>query len=155
MNEPPPSPDDCGSTSPSTACTATAASTASPPSRSTFRPVSTASGLAAATIGRSAVAAGADAVAVRWAEASDWQAPISAARTGTSRKRGWRDIWPTLMAELRPGSSLNLGEQFLVAGPPEGSGKAHHCPPASVRPEVAVAVDEHPWSQDHRVQAQK
>ena len=34
MKAPPPSPELCGSTSPSTACTATAASTAEPPSRS-------------------------------------------------------------------------------------------------------------------------
>ncbi len=49
-NAPPPSPEDCGSTSPSTTCTATIASAALPPSRSTAAPASTASGLAAATI---------------------------------------------------------------------------------------------------------
>jgi hypothetical protein len=50
MNDPPPSPELCGSTRPSTACTATAASTAEPPAFSTFSPASTAMGLAAATI---------------------------------------------------------------------------------------------------------
>ncbi len=43
---------DCGSTSVSTICTATAASTALPPSRSTCAPASVASGLAAATTWR-------------------------------------------------------------------------------------------------------
>ena len=42
-------PEDCGSTSVSTSCTAIAASTALPPARSTCRPASVASGLAAAT----------------------------------------------------------------------------------------------------------
>ncbi len=35
MNAPPPMPEDCGSTSPSTSCTATAASIALPPRSST------------------------------------------------------------------------------------------------------------------------
>jgi hypothetical protein len=50
MNDPPPRPELCGSTKPSTAWIATAASTALPPSRNTRRPASTASGLAAATM---------------------------------------------------------------------------------------------------------
>ena len=49
-NAPPPRPELCGSTSPRTACTATIASAAVPPSRSTRAPASTASGFAAATI---------------------------------------------------------------------------------------------------------
>ena len=43
---------DCGSTSVSTICTATAASTALPPAASTWKPASVASGLAAATAKR-------------------------------------------------------------------------------------------------------
>src|ERR1700760_91829 len=50
MNAPPPRPELCGSTRPSTACTATAASIAEPPAFSTFRPAATARGLAAATL---------------------------------------------------------------------------------------------------------
>src|SRR5258708_5331579 len=50
MKAPPPRPELCGSSSPSTAWIATAASTAEPPRRSTFSPASTASGSAAATI---------------------------------------------------------------------------------------------------------
>ena len=63
MNAPPPTPELCGSTRLSTACTATAASTAEPPWRSTFSPASTASGLAAVTMtfGPAALAAGAGA----------------------------------------------------------------------------------------------
>src|SRR5665213_1242449 len=52
MNAPPPRPELCGSTRPRVAWTATAASIADPPARSTFRPASTAAGLADATIGR-------------------------------------------------------------------------------------------------------
>ena len=47
---PPPRPLDCGSTRPRTICTAIAASTAEPPSRSICAPASAARGLAAATI---------------------------------------------------------------------------------------------------------
>ena len=50
MKAPPPRPELCGSTRPSTACTATAASSAEPPARSTFSPALAASGLAAVTI---------------------------------------------------------------------------------------------------------
>ena len=49
-NAPPPRPEDCGSTRPSTAWTATMASAAVPPSASTRTPAWTASGLAAATM---------------------------------------------------------------------------------------------------------
>src|SRR4051812_18661931 len=57
MNDPPPRPELCGSTRPSVACTATAASTAVPPARSTFSPASTAIGLAAATMALAGVGA--------------------------------------------------------------------------------------------------
>src|SRR5690606_30423868 len=53
-NAPPPMPDDCGSTSPSTVCTAISASAALPPSRNISRPASAASGCAATTMRRSA-----------------------------------------------------------------------------------------------------
>src|SRR5882724_3752485 len=49
MNEPPPTPELCGSTRPNMAWTATAASTALPPFRRISAPASTASGLAATT----------------------------------------------------------------------------------------------------------
>src|SRR5688572_27084373 len=49
MNAPPPMPELCGSTRPSIAWIATAASAALPPAASTSSPASTASGLAAAT----------------------------------------------------------------------------------------------------------
>ena len=49
-NAPPPRPDDCGSTSPSTSCVAIAASTADPPLRRISRPAWAASGLAATTM---------------------------------------------------------------------------------------------------------
>src|SRR5690349_4641719 len=66
MNAPPPTPELCGSTSDSIACTAIAASTALPPRLRTLRPASAASGLAAMTNGsvddsaRAASAAGTD-----------------------------------------------------------------------------------------------
>src|SRR5690606_20434475 len=53
---PPPRPELCGSTRPSIACTATAASIALPPRRSTAVPASTASGCAATTMPDVAVA---------------------------------------------------------------------------------------------------
>ena len=95
MKAPPPRPEDWGSTSPSTACTATAASTADPPRRRTAIPASTASGLAAATNGpRAGRVAG---VPAAWTGADApptvvvWQ-PASArvddsARTATSNGR--------------------------------------------------------------------
>src|SRR5258708_32850749 len=49
MNEPPPTPELCGSTRPNIACTATAASMALPPLRRISAPASTAIGLAATT----------------------------------------------------------------------------------------------------------
>src|ERR1039458_5263679 len=50
MNAPPPRPELCGSTSPSTACITTAASAAAPPACRTRMPACAASGLAATTI---------------------------------------------------------------------------------------------------------
>src|SRR5690349_14959409 len=50
MNAPPPSPLDCGSTRPSTACTATAPSAAVPPARMTSQPALLAYGLAVTTM---------------------------------------------------------------------------------------------------------
>src|SRR5437870_479283 len=58
MKAPPPTPELCGSTSESIACTATAASTALPPRFSTLRPAWAASGLAAMTNGPSVAATG-------------------------------------------------------------------------------------------------
>ena len=52
MNPPPPIPDDCGSTSPSTSCMVTAASTALPPRFRISKPASTASGCAATAMKR-------------------------------------------------------------------------------------------------------
>src|SRR6056297_2174980 len=49
-NAPPPMPELCGSTNPRTVCTATMASAAVPPARSTSAPASTANGLAAEII---------------------------------------------------------------------------------------------------------
>src|SRR5690348_9596640 len=50
MNDPPPTPELCGSTSPSMACMATAASMALPPLRRISAPASAATGFAAATM---------------------------------------------------------------------------------------------------------
>ena len=62
---PPPRPEDCGSTRPSTVCTATSASAALPPARSTSSPASAASGLAATTICRLACTTGLRPIAAR------------------------------------------------------------------------------------------
>ena len=63
-NAPPPRPEDCGSTRPSMACTATRASAALPPSRRIFNPACAAIGLAAATMNDFAVTSRAVDVAV-------------------------------------------------------------------------------------------
>src|SRR5262245_24018343 len=87
MNEPPPRPELCGSTRPSTACTATAASTAEPPFLSTFRPASTASGLAAATITWPLVeTAGAGPETFGASDGTVEQAAARAARDTTARR---------------------------------------------------------------------
>src|SRR6478672_5465096 len=81
MKAPPPIPELCGSTRPSMAWTATAASTALPPRFSTFRPACAARGLAAITNGESAEAVLADRAGVGAHEAR-----ATSARTQTS----WR-----------------------------------------------------------------
>src|SRR5579872_3987354 len=137
MKAPPPKPELCGSTSPSTACTATAASMAEPPRCSTFTPASTASGLAAATIACDVVA-----------DCSSRGASACAAASPAANRRAMAAI--VAMERMGPGYGLradprasvrrmgNAGPRNLITDVPGLSvGQAHD---ARVRSGVTVIL---------------
>src|SRR5512136_2427625 len=137
MNAPPPSPELCGSTRPSAACTATAASAALPPARSTWTPASTAYGLAAATpgvslnvdvaaigAGRPVVSAGAAALRQPPAAAASTKDKASAAvrvrvnsRVGMDERRGRWEGDDNRLSRLPPSrlTLLHANRLFRVA----------------------------------------
>src|SRR5215469_3044220 len=99
---PPPTPELCGSTSPSIACTATAASTALPPLRRISAPASAAAGLAAATMEGT--------LAARAAARAGLSAPAPGANVQTrqmraSNRRGRNVSWGIRGGSSRRGSA--------------------------------------------------
>src|SRR5579859_4096057 len=126
MKPPPPRPEAIGSTTPRASDTATAASTAFPPSASTSRPASAASGCAATTM--------------PFSERATFIRPTAYHRCGTPRNEfggclrpecEYNPCGPSAVRRERGGYGYHLRSDFV---PPAERGAAHRASPQRGRP---------------------